>query len=131
MGRKQLYRYFEQQTGEISHVKTWIWQQKGNLKRGPESLLIAAQNYTIKVNYIRANINNTQQNSRCRLCGDKNETINHIVSRCNEFAQKEYKSRHNWVEKGHPLGIVQGIEIWPYYQMVYALGRTFSTKLDA
>ena len=99
MGRKQLYRYFEQQTGEISHVKTWIWQQKGNLKRGTESLLIAAQNYTIKVNYIRAKINNTQQNSRCRLCGDKNETINHIVSRCNEFAQKEYKSRHNWVGK--------------------------------
>ena len=44
-------------------------------------------------------IDKTQQNSRCILCGDKDETINHIISECSKFAQKEYKARHDWVSK--------------------------------
>ena len=31
----------------------------------------------------------------CRLCGEKGETINHIISECNKLAQKEYKRRHD------------------------------------
>ena len=41
----------------------------------------------------------TQQNSKCRLCGDRDETINHIISECSKLAQKEYKARHDWVGK--------------------------------
>ena len=41
----------------------------------------------------------TQQNSKCRLCGDRDETINHIISECSKLAQKEYKTRHEWVGK--------------------------------
>ena len=41
----------------------------------------------------------TQQNSKCRLCGDRDETINHIISECSKWAQKEYKARHDWVGK--------------------------------
>ena len=37
-------------------------------------------------------------NSKCRLCGDRDETINHI-SVCSKLAQKEYKARHDWVGK--------------------------------
>ena len=44
-------------------------------------------------------INKTQQNSKCRLCGDRGETINHIISECSKLAQKEYKARHDWVGK--------------------------------
>ena len=40
-----------------------------------------------------------QQNSKCGLCGDGDETINHIISECNKLAQKEYKTRHDWVGK--------------------------------
>ena len=40
-----------------------------------------------------------QQNSKCRLCGDRDETINHIISECSILAQKEYKARHDWVGK--------------------------------
>ena len=38
-----------------------------------------------------------QQNSKCRLCGDRNETINHI-SKCSKLAQ-EYKTKHDWMGK--------------------------------
>ena len=45
-------------------------------------------------------IDKTQQNSKCRLCGDRDETINRIISECSKFTQKEYKTRHDWVGKG-------------------------------
>ena len=44
-------------------------------------------------------IDKTQQNSKCRLCGDRDESINHIISECSKLAQREYKVRHNWVSK--------------------------------
>ena len=40
-----------------------------------------------------------QQNSKGRLCGDRDETINHTISECSKLAQKEYKTRHGWVGK--------------------------------
>ena len=57
-------------------------------------VLLAAQNRT---NHIKARIDKTQQNSKCRLCGERDETINHIISECSKLAQKEYKVRHDWV----------------------------------
>ena len=40
-----------------------------------------------------------QQNSKCKLCGDRDEMINHKISECSKLVQKEYKTRHNWVGK--------------------------------
>ena len=37
-----------------------------------------------------------EQNSRCRLCGDRDETINHINS---EFSKLVQKTRNDWVGK--------------------------------
>ena len=97
MGEKQLYGHFKRLINTISHDKTWTWLRKGNLKRETESLLIAAQDNAIKTNHIKARIDKTQQNRKCTLCSD--ETINHIISKCNKLAQKEYKVRHDWVGK--------------------------------
>ena len=60
---------------------------------------MAAQNSAIRTNHIKARIDKTQQNSKCRLCGDRDETTNHIISECSKLAQKEYKTRHDWVSK--------------------------------
>ena len=32
-------------------------------------------------------------------CGDRDETINHIISKCSKLAQREYKTRHDCVGK--------------------------------
>ena len=95
---KQLYGHFKWLTSDISHEKTWTWLRKGNLKRETESLLIAAQNNAIRTNHIKAKIDKMQQNCRCRLCGERDKTINHI-SKCSKLAQKEYKTRYDWVDK--------------------------------
>ena len=96
---RQLYGRFKRLINSISHNKTWTWLRKGNFKRETESLLIPAQNNVIRTNHITARIDKTQQNSKCWLCGDRDETINHIISECSKLAQKEYKTRHDWLGK--------------------------------
>ena len=63
--------------------------KKGNLKRETVCLLIAAQNNAIRTNNVKAKMDETLQNTKCRLCGDRDETINHIISKCSKLAQKE------------------------------------------
>ena len=100
MGKKtQLYGCVKWLKSNISHKKTWMWLRKENFKRETESLLIAAQNNTIRTNQIKVRIDEMQQKSKCSLCGDKDETINHIINERNKLAQKEYKIRHNSVGK--------------------------------
>ena len=76
---KQLYGRFKNLVNNISHQKTWTWLRKGNLKRETESLQIAALDNAIRTNHIKARIDKTQHNSKCGLCGDRDETINHII----------------------------------------------------
>ena len=96
---KQLYGLFKRLINNISHDKTWTWARKGKFKRETESLLITAQDNAGRTNHIKARIDKTQQNSKCRLCGDRDETINHIISEGSKLAQREYKARHDWVGK--------------------------------
>ena len=98
-GKKNNSERFKRLINNISHQKTWTWLRKGIYKRETESLLIAAQNNAIKTNHIKTRKGKTQQNSKCRLCGDRDETINHIISECSKLAQ-EFKTRHDWVGKG-------------------------------
>ena len=67
--------------------------------RETESLLIAAQNNAGRTNHIKARIDKTQQNNKCRLCGDRDEIINHIISECSNLAQKEYETISDWIGK--------------------------------
>ena len=80
--------------------KYWAYKFKGlnnnnnnndnnNLKRETEYLLIAAQNNAVRTNNTKARIDKTQQNSKCRLCGNRGETMKHIISECSKLAQKE------------------------------------------
>ena len=56
-------------------------------------------NFCIRNNHVIARIDKMQQNSRRWLCGDRDETINHIISEFSKLAQKEYKPEHDWVGK--------------------------------
>ena len=40
----------------------------------------------------------TQENDKCRLWDDRDETVNH-VNEYSKLAQKKYKSTHEWMEK--------------------------------
>ena len=55
-------------------------------KTTPEELII------FKQKLIRHNRSNL-------LCGERNETVNRIVSKSSKLSQKEYKNWHDWVGK--------------------------------
>ena len=50
-------------------------------KRETKSLL-TVQNKAIRINYIKTNVHNTQQNTKCNLRDEKDETISHIIRKC-------------------------------------------------
>ena len=68
--------------------------------REKNDFLIAAQNKVIRTNDVKARIDKTQQNSRCRLCGDRDETINLIISECSRLVQRVFWNWHDWMGKG-------------------------------
>ena len=59
---KQLYGRFKRLITNISHDKTWTSLRNGNFKRETESHLIATQNNVIRINHMKARIDQTQQN---------------------------------------------------------------------
>ena len=63
------------------------------------TLLIAAQNNAIKTNHAIAKFDNTQWNSKCSSCGDRDEAVNYLISGYSKLTQKKYKSTHDWVGK--------------------------------
>ena len=56
---------------------------------------MVAQEQAIKTNNIKAKIDKTQENSKCRMCGKTEESLNLVLSEWSKLAQKEYKRRHD------------------------------------
>ena len=74
----------------VSVILQWNTTKFSGKVSETESILITQNN-------IKARIDKTQQNSRFRLCGERDEAINHIISECSTLAQKEYKTRYELV----------------------------------
>ena len=91
---KVLHGQYLKQTKEVRSDQCWAWLQNGDLKRETESLIVAAQNQSIRTNLVKAKIDKSQGDSLCRVCRKVDESIDYIVSGCSKLAQKEYKRRH-------------------------------------
>ena len=71
--------------------------KQGSSNRETESFILAAQEQAIRTNSIKAYILKSQEQSKCRICGERYETVNHLVSECSKLAQRDYKRRHDSV----------------------------------
>lgn len=80
---------------DVDHQMTNQWLKSGGLKSETEGFIIAAQDQAIKTNYYRSNILNDGTDPMCRICGQFQETIDHIVAGCPELAKTEYLHRHD------------------------------------
>ena len=65
---------------DVDHQMTNQWLKSGGLKSETEGFIIAAQDQAIKTNYYRRNILNNGTDPMCRMCGQYQETIDHIVA---------------------------------------------------
>ena len=92
---KVLHGQYLRQTKEVRSDQCWTWLHNGDLKRETESLIVAAQNQSIRTNLVKARIDKSQGDSLSRVCRKVDESIDHIVCGCSKLAQKEYKRRHD------------------------------------
>ena len=69
------------------------------MERETESIIVAAQNQSIRTNLVKAKIDKSQGDSLCRVFRKVYESIDHSVSGCSKLAEKEYKRRHDKLGK--------------------------------
>ena len=79
---KVLHGQYLRQTKEVRSDQCWAWLQNGDLKREKESVIVVAQNQSIRTNLLKARIDISQVDCLCRLCRKVDENIDHIVSGC-------------------------------------------------
>lgn len=72
-----------------------MWLSKGVLKGETESLITAAQDQALNTRYRDRKIHGRVRDSKCRICHQFEETIDHIISGCPILAQKDYIERHD------------------------------------
>jgi len=65
----------------ISEEDTFLWLSTGDLKAETEIEIVAAQDQALQTKYYATKILNTETDSKCRLCQQFDETIDHIISR--------------------------------------------------
>ena len=100
MEKKALHGQHLRQTENIASGDSWIWLTKGNLKKETEGLLIAAQDQALRTNIIKAKIDKSHDDPKCRMCKEGDESVTHnIISQCKKLAQTEYKIRHDTIAK--------------------------------
>ena len=58
-------------------------------------MILAAQEQALRTNWIRKNIDGQEVSEKCRMCGERDESIIHLIAKCKKLAQKEYKQRHD------------------------------------
>ena len=87
MGGKTTLWRFQAKNSEITHKKTWTWLRNENLRKETENFSESSTKQRYK-DYVKARIDKKQQNNRCRLCGSRDKTINHIIRECSKLAQK-------------------------------------------
>ena len=72
----------------ISEEDTFLRLSKGDLKAETESEIVAAQDQALQTKYYGTKILNTETDSKCRLCQQFDETIDHIKSACPILAKE-------------------------------------------
>ena len=92
---KKLHNAFFSST-EFRDVRSWDWLKRGDLKKATEGTLMAAQERAIRTRSIKHHIDREDISPLCRICGEREETVAHLISECKNLAQKQYKQwRHD------------------------------------
>ena len=62
-------------------------------------MIFAAQEQALRTNWIRKNIDGQEVSEKCRMCGDKYESIIRLIAECEKLVQKDYKRRHDIIAR--------------------------------
>ena len=84
---------------EIGKYLSWKWLVQSDLKVQTEATICAAQEKALRTNPTKNKIDKTSKNPLCKMCGERGETVQHIMCECKKLAQREYKRKHDIVAK--------------------------------
>ena len=73
----------------------------GDLKAETESEIVAAEDKALQTKYYATKILNTETDSKCRICQQFDETLDHIILACLILAKEQYIKRHDKVCARH------------------------------
>ena len=62
--------------------QSYRWLKSGDIKGETESTIVAAQVQAISTNYFKNKILKEKIESKCRLCEQHEETVEHLTSGC-------------------------------------------------
>jgi len=91
----QLPRKLDEKLVDIE--QSYRWLKSGDIKGETESTIVAAQDQAINTNYFKNKICKEEIESKCQLCKQHEETIDHLTSGCPILAKNEYLMRHDKV----------------------------------
>jgi len=60
---------------------------------------MAAQEQALRTNLVKAKLDGSQEDSKCRMCRQADENNSHLLRECSKLTQKEYNARHDWMGK--------------------------------
>jgi hypothetical protein len=81
----------------VGKKQSYRWLKFGDIKGETESRTVAAHDQAISTNYFKREILKEETESRCRLCKEYEETIDHLISECPILVKSEYVIRHDKV----------------------------------
>ena len=76
----QLPRNLDEKLVDIK--QPYRWPKSGDIKGETESTIVAAQDQAISTNYFKKKILKEKIESKCQLCKQHEETIDHLTSGC-------------------------------------------------
>ena len=94
---KRTDRWKEKPLQEEMETQSWNWLRSGWLKKETEGMILAAQDQALPTRNYKVTIMKEQGSKKCRMCGERDETVMHILSECEKLAQGEHKKRHDRV----------------------------------
>ena len=100
MARKRMYGQFLREMPEQTDKNlSWKWLVQSDLKVQTEAAICAAQKQALRIIQIKNKIDKTLENLLCKMCGERRETLQHIIHECKKLAQGEYRRKHDTVAK--------------------------------
>ena len=97
---KRMYGQFvREMPEEIEKDFSWKWLVQSDLKVQTVATICAAQEQALRTNYTKNKIDKILKNPLCRMCGEREETVQHIICKCKKLVQHEYKRRYDTVAK--------------------------------
>ena len=80
---------------DVGTEKSWKWLTNGNLDKRTEGYVCAAQEKVLATRDYMGKVWKVAGSRMCRVCGEKIENVEHLMSNCTPLTGCEYKRRHD------------------------------------